>query len=50
MIKLVLTIFPIERAKIVVVEREAGNEKLLSCTAPYAKSKQDKKMNPFLME
>ena len=31
-------------------ERGEGNEKSLVCTVPYAKSKQDKRTSPFLME
>ena len=31
-------------------ERGEGNEKSLVCTVPYAKSKQDERTSPFLVE
>ena len=31
-------------------ERGEGDEKSLVCTVPYAKSKQDERTSPFLME
>ena len=31
-------------------ERGEGNEKSLVCTVPYAKSKQDERTSPFLIE